>query len=38
MKLDVLLTDGDYKNTYAILMALKEKDLKLEYCSIMKVV
>ena len=28
MKLDVLLTDGDYKNTYAILRALKEKGLK----------
>jgi predicted ATP-grasp superfamily ATP-dependent carboligase len=28
MKLDVLLTDGDYKNTYAILRALKEKDFK----------
>lgn len=28
MKLDVLLTDGDYKNTYAILRALKSKGLK----------
>ena len=28
MKLDVLITDGDYKNTYAILRALKEKGLK----------
>lgn len=28
MKLDVLLTDGDYKNTYAILRALKERSLK----------
>ena len=28
MKLNVLLTDGDYKNTYAILRALKEKGLK----------
>ncbi len=27
-KLDVLLTDGEYKNTYAILRALKEKGLK----------
>lgn len=28
MKLDVLLTDGDYNNTYAILRALKENGLK----------
>jgi len=28
MKLDVLLTDGDYKKTYSILRALKEKGLK----------
>lgn len=28
MKLDVLLTDGDYKNTYAILRALKSRGLK----------
>ena len=28
MKLDVLLTDGDYKNTYAILRALKSKGLR----------
>ena len=28
MKLDVLLTDGDYNNTYAMLRALKEKGLK----------
>ncbi len=28
MKLDVLLTDGDYKNTYAILRALKSEGLK----------
>ena len=28
MRLDVLLTDGDYKNTYAILRALKSKKLK----------
>ena len=27
MKLDVLLTDGDYKNTCAILRTLKEKGL-----------
>jgi len=27
MKLDVLLTDGNYQNTYAILRALKEKNL-----------
>lgn len=28
MKLDVLLSDGDYKNTYAILRALKSKSLR----------
>ena len=28
MKLDVLLTDGNYKNTYAILRALKKEGLK----------
>jgi len=28
MKLDVLLTDGDYNNTYAMLRALKEKGLR----------
>jgi predicted ATP-grasp superfamily ATP-dependent carboligase len=28
MKLDVLLTDGDYKNTYAILRSLKSQNLK----------
>jgi predicted ATP-grasp superfamily ATP-dependent carboligase len=28
MKIDVLLTDGDYKNTYVILRALKKKGLK----------
>lgn len=28
MKIDVLLTDGDYKNTYAILRALKSEGLK----------
>ncbi|MEJ2195907.1 MAG: hypothetical protein P8X73_13750, partial [Ignavibacteriaceae bacterium] len=28
MKLDVLLTDGDYNNTYAMLRALKAKGLK----------
>lgn len=28
MKLDILLTDGNYQHTYAILLALKEKKLK----------
>ena len=38
MKLNVLLTDGGYKNTYAILRALEEKGLKVGILFIMKVV
>lgn len=44
MKIDVLLTDGGYKHTYAMVRALNEKGLKvgvlfdsyfsLSYCSV----